>query len=141
MKKHVRSTLAPRADASRTWLRCLGVALVIQIQAATAVADSGCTRPPRPLLPDGARATLDDMLAGQKAVKAFQAANRDYMKCLETRFTAVRANAEAPDAAVRALAQAEYGMAIDAYNAAVSAEEEIAGAFNIELREFKAANR
>ena len=37
---------------------------------------------------------------------------------------------------------AETGLpAVDLYNAAVSAEEEVAGAFNVELREYRAANK
>ena len=37
-------------------------------------------------------------------------------------------------------AQTTYQEAVDAYNAAVSQEEEIAGQFNTEIREYKAAN-
>ena len=91
-------------------------------------------------MPDGATASLDDMLAGQKAVKAFQASNTEYMKCLEDAFNAAEVNAtDSADAATRAIAQAEYNESIEAYNAAVSVEEEVAGAFNVELRAYKAA--
>ena len=56
-------------------------------------------------------------------------------------FNAAKADAkDGADAATRALAQSDYKAAVEAYNAAVSAEEEIAGAFNVELRAYKAAN-
>ena len=101
-----------------------------------------CTQPAQPTLPDGASASMDEMLQGQKAVKEFQATNMDYMKCLEENFSAAKEMAaSASDEAARAKAAGDYEAAVEAYNAAVSAEEEVAGAFNIELREFKAANR
>ena len=37
-------------------------------------------------------------------------------------------------------ATAAYNKAVEMYNAAVSAEEEVAGQFNTEIREYKAAN-
>ena len=42
-----------------------------------------CTDPVAPTLPDGGTASMEDMLAGQKAVKDFQAANLEYMSCVE----------------------------------------------------------
>lgn len=66
----------------------------------------------------------------------------EYMHCLERSYTAAKAHAKASESAgERASANAEYNASIDAYNAAVSAEETVAGGFNIELREYKAANR
>lgn len=95
-----------------------------------------CSAPETPTMPDGATSSMEDMLAGQKAVKTFQAANLEYMKCLEP------ALAEA-EAAVKAEAEGAaeaYQAAQDTYNAAVSAEESVAGQFNTEIREYKAAN-
>jgi hypothetical protein len=40
----------------------------------------------------------------------------------------------------KAAAQETYQKGVDAYNAAVSKEEEVAGQFNTEIREYKAAN-
>lgn len=115
---------------------CLGVtAIVLSGHTLTAQAEQDCSRPQKPAIPDGANASMDDMLAGQSVVKVFQHTNMEYMKCLETAFTRAQESAEtAPDAA----AQAAYD---DAYNAAVFAEEDVAGAFNLELREYKAVNR
>ncbi|MFV0478241.1 MAG: hypothetical protein ACK5ME_10450 [Parahaliea sp.] len=101
-----------------------------------------CNAPTQPELPNGVKATMDDMLTGQKAVKAFQSANVGYMKCLEEVFTSAEAQLKKGglDKDTEAKAQASYQEAVDAYNAAVSTEEAIAGRFNTEVREYKAAN-
>ncbi len=112
--------------------------LGLTLAASQAVAE--CTRPDQPTLPDGAEATMEDMLAGQKAVKAFQAANVEYMKCLEVDFTAAEAAAQEGTDEEKAAAAAAYTAGLDAYNDAVSAEEAVAGQFNVEIREYKAAN-
>ncbi len=109
----------------------------------SSVAMADCTKPDSPQLPEGGKATMEDMLAGQKAVKAFQEANMDYMKCLEALFTeaeeTVKAGADLTEEAL-AEAQKTYTEAVEAYNAAVSTEESVAGQFNTEVREYKAAN-
>ena len=115
-------------------------ALVGTFAAAPAFAE--CTAPSQPTLPDGASATMEDMLAGQKAVKTFQEANMDYMKCMEARIAAAKSageDAETKDA--RKAAADTYTTAIEAYKAAVSAEETVAGDFNTQVREYKAANK
>ncbi|MEM6543386.1 MAG: hypothetical protein AAF991_09570 [Pseudomonadota bacterium] len=100
-----------------------------------------CTPPIKPSLPDGATATMQDMLKGQNAVKDYQARNMDYMRCLQTHIDKEGTTvSRSLDSATRAIALTNHGRANTAYNAAVSAEEEVAGDFNIELREFKAVN-
>ena len=97
-----------------------------------------CTAPETPVLPDGASASMEEMLEGQEAVKAYQAANLEYMNCLDPMLTAATEKAMEEDAsdedraAVKALEER--------YNGAVTAEEELAGQFNTEVREYKAAN-
>jgi|TARA_B110000908_G_C9842653_1_gene266346 hypothetical protein len=81
---------------------------------------------------------MEQMLAGQKAVKAFQAANTDYRSCLDPLVTAAEVDAagDSPGPDLKAtLAQLN-----DDYNASVSAEEEVANEFNVALREYKKAN-
>ena len=95
-----------------------------------------CTAPTAPQLPDGASSTMEQMLEGQKAVKTYQAANLEYMKCLEPMLAAAEAELkEGVEGAAEKYKQVE-----DSYNSAVSAEEEVAGQFNTEIREYKAAN-
>ena len=115
-------------------------ALAGALTAAPAFAE--CNAPSMPSLPDGAEATMEEMLAGQKAVKSFQEANMDYMKCMEARIEAAKKageDAETEDA--RDAAVETYTTAIEAYNKAVSAEETVAGDFNTQVREYKAANK
>ena len=99
-----------------------------------------CVQPESPTLPDGSSATMDDMIAGQQAVKAFQAANLEYMGCLETQFTAAKKTIEEGKASDAEALKAAYEKDVEAYNEAVSAEEAMAGKFNTEIREFRAAN-
>lgn len=112
--------------------------LALVLGANLALAD--CDAPAEPEIPDGASATLEDMLAGQKAVKTFQAANADYLACLEKAYEkAAKAASKGSDDA-KAAAEADYKKGLDAYNAAVAKEEDVAGQFNTEIREYKAAN-
>jgi len=117
------------------------LALMLALSAG-AGARADCTAPEQPTLPDGAKASMEEMLAGQKAVKSFQAANLDYMKCMEARIQAAKQageDAETEDA--RDAAAQTYTAAVEAYNKAVSAEETVAGDFNTQVREYKAANK
>ena len=106
--------------------------------AGTSALAEDCTAPQVPSLPDGATASYDDMIAGQGAVKAFQAENLEYMNCIEPRINTALAAAQAEDATdadKAAVASLEA-----AYNAAVSAEEDLAGKFNSAIRAYKEAN-
>lgn len=110
-------------------------ALVLALGSTSALA-ADCASPDVPKLPDGGSSSMEQMLEGQKAVKTFQTANLAYMQCLEPKLTA--AEAQVKEGAEGA---AETYKAIEEkYNAAVSAEEEVAGQFNTEIREYKAAN-
>lgn len=114
-------------------LALAGLALV----SASALAED-CTAPEVPSIPDGGASTYDQMVEGMGAVKAFQEANSAYMSCIEPKLAAATEAAKADGASdiEKAAAQALN----EVYNAAVTAEEELAGAFNTEIREFKAAN-
>jgi hypothetical protein len=60
----------------------LATAVVAVLAAGTAYAD--CPYPATPdKLPDGATATLDEMLAGQKLVNAYNKAVNDYVACID----------------------------------------------------------
>jgi hypothetical protein len=109
--------------------------LGLALGSAVSVADD-CVIPEMPTLPDGGSASMEQMLEGQKAVKAFQAANLEYMSCLEPQMTAAQAKIKEGDAEALELHQQLQ----ESYNGAVSREEELAGQFNTEIREYKAAN-
>lgn len=100
-----------------------------------------CVNPDAPSIPDGASSTMEQMIAGQKAVKSFQASNIEYMSCLEARINEAEANfLKSTDKAEKEASQKLSSETADAYNEAVSAEESVAGAFNSAIREYKAAN-
>jgi len=115
---------------------------LLKIAALSLVLGSGlcladdCVQPDVPTIPDGSTSTLEQMLEGQKGVKAFQAANLEYMSCLEARLGAAEAQIKEGDKD----ATARFTEIQETYNAAVSREEEVAGQFNTEIREYKAAN-
>jgi hypothetical protein len=110
---------------------------LLSLSLASTVSLAGeCTAPAKPSVPDGGTSSMEDMLAGQKAVKGFQTANLAYMACLEPQIAAARTELEAGDkSAADKITQLE-----ETYNDAVSQEEEVAGQFNTEIREYKAAN-
>ena len=95
-----------------------------------------CVAPDAPSISEGEESTLEQMLAAQKAVKEFQAANLAYMGCLEPQLTAAEnAAKEGQEGAVE-----KYQKIQETYNAAVSREEEVATKFNNEIRDYKTAN-
>ncbi|MCB1855393.1 MAG: hypothetical protein H6988_02320 [Pseudomonadales bacterium] len=95
-----------------------------------------CVPPTAPDILEGEDSTMEQMLETQKAVKAFQAANLEYMSCLEPQLAAAEAAAkEGTEGAAE-----QYMKLQEVYNAAVSREEEVAGKFNNEIRDYKAAN-
>ncbi len=95
-----------------------------------------CQQPKLPEIPDGAEASLEVMISGQKAVKAFQANAQDYRVCLETVLNDIKSTAEEGDKE----AAAAFKAATDAYNASVAAEEKLASDFNSAIQNYKAAN-
>lgn len=95
-----------------------------------------CTAPATPTLPDGASASLEEMVAGQAAVKSFQADAQAYRECLDGAMQRLRTAAEDGDAE----AAEAFKQTTDAYNASVSAEENLATDFNSAIRAYKAAN-
>jgi hypothetical protein len=119
-------------------MNTLKLALAGLMFASTGAMAADCTAPETPTLPDGASSSMEDMLSGQQAVKDFQSANLEYMNCLDPLVTAATEKAvsdgatDEDKAAVKALEES--------YNSAVSSEEELAGQFNTEIREYKAAN-
>ena len=95
-----------------------------------------CIAPDAPHVAEGEDSTLEQMLATQKAVKTFQEANLAYMSCLEPKLAAAEADAkEGKEGAADSFMQIQ-----ETYNAAVSQEEEVAGKFNTEIRDYKTAN-
>lgn len=119
-------------------MNAIKLALVGLALGSAATMAEDCTVPDVPSLPDGDSATLEQMLEGQAAVKAYQASNTAYRICLEPKISAaeVAASGESPGPE---LTEA-FTALNEAYNSSVSAEEEVASKFNSELKKYKAAN-
>lgn len=109
--------------------------LGLALGSAAAMAED-CVAPDAPQIGEGEDSTLEQMLATQKAVKEFQAANLEFMNCLEPQLAAAEAAVLEGDEE----AAATYQKIQETYNAAVSLEEEVAGRFNTEIRDYKAAH-
>ncbi|MDZ7783357.1 MAG: hypothetical protein U5K56_10670 [Halioglobus sp.] len=106
--------------------------------AAGAAQADDCAAPETPVVPDGKTASMEEMVAGQEEVKAFQTANLEYRNCLDPKIVAATANVTAEDASKEDVA--ELKELNEAYNEAVTREEHLAEQFNTQIREFKAAN-
>ena len=95
-----------------------------------------CDVPVAPPTPDGSNATLEEMIAAQGEVKAFQAANAEYLECVDDQMASEKAAIDEGDDS----AEERYALAAADYNAAVSREEQVAADFNTAIRAYKAAN-
>ena len=106
------------------------VALILLTQSAIA-----CDYPQRANVPDGATASKDEMIAGQRGVKSYMAAMEEYLTCIESE----------EDQAVDALGEVDEDskrqreeLFNKKYNAAVEEMNLVAEEFNIQVRAYKA---
>ena len=107
------------------------VALPLFAAASVAIA---CDYPQRAQVPDGISATKDEMIEGQKSVKAYMAAMEDYLACIEAEEK--DAVAEMDEAEPEELEQRQE-MMTKKYNAAVEEMEIVAAQFNEQVRAYK----
>lgn len=94
-----------------------------------------CDYPMRADIPIGQTASKEEMIAGQKSVKAYMAAMEEYLACIET--TENDAVAQLDDPSEDVLMQ-RADMLAKKYNAAVEEMELVAAEFNNEVRSYKA---
>lgn len=94
-----------------------------------------CDYPARAKLPDGTTASKDEMLAGQRSVKAFMASMEEYLTCIENEEQEAVAALDAPGA--EELVRRETAI-VKKYNAAVEDMELVAARFNDQVRAYKA---
>lgn len=99
---------------------------------------AACTYPTPPdSIPDGNTATLQEMVAAQKAVKEFDKQITAYTECLKLEHEAAMAKNEGlTDEQKQELERIQ----IQKHNAAVEADEALAARFNEQLKVFKAKN-
>lgn len=113
----------------------IATALTLSLFAGATLAD--CAKPTTPNLPDGSAASMEDMVAGQKAVKAFMAESGTYMECLDKK--AADATAPADETSEQKTAREAAHVAI--YNVAVDDQEKVANGFNAAIKAFKAKSK
>ena len=115
---------------NKTMKTAISVAMLFIAQSALA-----CDYPQRVDMPDGATATKDEMIAGQKGVKQYMANMDTYLACIEAEEAqAVIELGEVDEDTSRQRAE----MFNKKYNAAVEEMNLVAEEFNIQVRTYKA---
>jgi GTPase involved in cell partitioning and DNA repair len=95
----------------------------------SATAAAECTNPSAPIVPDGNVASMDELVAAQKGLKAYQANLVDYRECLV---------AQKVDETNEDEAALQKNAALNAaYDSSVDAESAAAEEFNAAVRIFK----
>ena len=112
------------------------VLLAMALATVTASAYADCPYPPAPAkLPDGATATLEDMVAGQKAVGAYQKAINDYNACIDKELDAAL---KGGDKLKPEQKQEMQRVEAQKHNAAVDQLQSVADRFNEQVKVYKA---
>ncbi len=93
-----------------------------------------CDYPQRASVPDGNTATKEQMIEGQRGVKAYIAAMEEYLACIES---AEQETVAGNDDLEEDARQQRIAMLNKKYNAAVDEMNLVAAEFNIQVRAFK----
>jgi hypothetical protein len=110
---------------------------VMAFAAATATAYADCPYPPAPAkIPDGATATLEEMVAGQKAIGAYQKAINDYTACIDKELD--DALAKGGDKLKPQQKTDMQRVEAQKHNAAVDQLQAVADRFNEQVKVYKA---
>lgn len=111
----------------------LTASVLVALAAGPAQALASCTAPDTTIqIPDGSKANRDQMIAAQRAVKAYDSAVKAYSDCLQQQLDAkVAAGGD------KTLLAAQYDRL---NNSQVDKLQKLADKFNEELRAFKARN-
>lgn len=116
-------------------MKALSTLAIIAVLAA-GNAYAGCTYPTPPdKLPNGATASMEEMVTAQKAVKEFDRAINAYTECLKLEADAAIA-AGGPDMTDDQKKELER-VHSQKHNAAVEADEALAARFNEQLKAYK----
>jgi hypothetical protein len=113
----------------------IAIAATISFIAPVALA---CDYPKRANLPNGSTASKEDMLAGQRSVKAYMATMEEYLACIDEKKK--NTDAELIDSSDEERARREAANN-KKYNAAVEEMELTAARFNEEVRAYKAQDK
>ncbi len=118
----------------------ISVALLAAFAAGTAYADCKAPSAPRKM-PNGKKATEEQMVEAHKAVKDFDAATNDYIACLQAEGEAEMAKVEQreqdPKKKEKQKEKINSAM-VKKQNAAVDVDKALAARFNEQVKAFKA---
>ena len=107
------------------------ITVVFTLSAPLALA---CDYPQRVGVPDGATATKEQMIEGQRGIKAYIASMEEYLACIEAAEQDTVAGIDATDEATK---QQRIEMFNKKYNAAVEEMNLVAEEFNVQVRTYK----
>ena len=111
-------------------MRLLTSGLVVTAAIGCGFAASACENPAAIAIPDGKGSTMEQMLAAQAQVKAYQAAMNEFLACIDSELEAQ--GEQAPE---------EFkSLMVARHNAAVAEMEGVAAAFNDQIKAYRAAN-
>ncbi len=105
-----------------------GAALASSLLLATATL--ACETPSVVEVPDGATATMEEMVRAREEIMAYMEAMREYIACVNDEIEVAGDNAT----------EEFKALMIQRHNAAVSEMETVAAAFDEQLRAYRAAN-
>jgi hypothetical protein len=111
-------------------MRALTSSVVAAIAGGIGFTAIACENPAVVSIPDGSSSTMDQMLAAQAQVKAYQAAMTEFLACIDSELEAQ--GEQAPE---------EFkSLMVSRHNAAVAEMEGVAAAFNDQIKAYRAAN-
>ncbi|OGT78698.1 MAG: hypothetical protein A3J35_00105 [Gammaproteobacteria bacterium RIFCSPLOWO2_02_FULL_52_10] len=112
------------------------VSAIAQEQNPTSISSELTTKcnnyPQQPNIPNGTKATMDEMVAAQKTIKAYQAEAQTYRSCIDS----VMAAWDSQGGTEEEIGQ-KKDIAVAWYNRSIADEEEVANLFNTALRAYK----
>ncbi|MBV8742156.1 MAG: hypothetical protein JOZ12_10230 [Sinobacteraceae bacterium] len=121
----------------------LGMALTAALAAGSAYADCSYPAPPAKL-PDGNTATMEEMVAGQKAVKEYDKAINAYISCIQLersdKVKEVSKSGSKPSPEQQKALDDMERMEVQKHNAAVDQLQSVADRFNEQVKVYKAKN-
>jgi hypothetical protein len=103
---------------------------VVAVAYGLGMSAAACENPAAVTIPDGKSSTMEQMLAAQAQVKAYQAAMTEFLACIDSELEAE--GEQAPE---------DFkSLMVSRHNAAVAEMEGVAAAFNDQIKAYRAAN-
>ena len=107
----------------------------VALTLAASSAHAACEYPRKIEVPNGTQATKEDMLTGQRAMKAYMESMNSYLDCIDAETSAAVEEGEAAEVTAE-----RQRLANQKRNAAIDEMETLAAEFNAQVRAYKAKN-